>query len=76
MSSRWLGQRLGRLLDKDKSGLLLKRMEECVDGEYQDFKSKDRRLCTGAFLREVSGAQGNGRRYEDDEIWRSQARRP
>jgi pyruvate dehydrogenase E1 component len=35
------------LLAADKSGLLLKRMEECVDGEYQDFKSKD-----GAYVRE------------------------
>jgi pyruvate dehydrogenase E1 component len=35
------------LLAKDKSGLLLKRMEECVDGEYQTFKSKD-----GAYVRE------------------------
>jgi pyruvate dehydrogenase E1 component len=35
------------LLAKDKSGLLLKRMEECVDGEYQDFKSKN-----GAYVRE------------------------
>jgi pyruvate dehydrogenase E1 component len=36
-----------QLLAKDKSGLLLKRMEECVDGEYQTFKSKD-----GAYVRE------------------------
>lgn len=36
-----------RLLAKDQSGLLLKRMEECVDGEYQNFKAKD-----GAFVRE------------------------
>jgi pyruvate dehydrogenase E1 component len=36
-----------RLFEKDKSGLLLKRMEECVDGEYQDFKSK-----SGAYVRE------------------------
>jgi pyruvate dehydrogenase E1 component len=35
------------LLAQDKSGLLLKRMEECVDGEYQDFKSKN-----GAYVRE------------------------
>src|SRR5690242_9980811 len=35
------------LLAADKSGLLLKRMEECVDGEYQDFKSKN-----GAYVRE------------------------
>src|SRR5262245_26351927 len=34
------------LLAKDKSGMLLKRMEECVDGEYQSFKAKD-----GAFVR-------------------------
>ncbi|MEO8137813.1 MAG: pyruvate dehydrogenase (acetyl-transferring), homodimeric type, partial [Betaproteobacteria bacterium] len=36
-----------KLLAKDKDGILLKRMEECVDGEYQDFKSKD-----GAYVRE------------------------
>jgi pyruvate dehydrogenase E1 component len=35
-----------RLLARDTSGLLLQRMEECVDGEYQDFKSKN-----GAYVR-------------------------
>ncbi len=35
------------LFAKDKSGLLLKRMEECVDGDFQNFKAKD-----GAYLRE------------------------
>jgi len=35
------------LLARDKSGLLLVRMEECVDGEYQDFKSK-----SGAYIRD------------------------
>src|SRR5258707_494588 len=34
------------LLARDQSGMLLKRMEECVDGEYQAFKAKD-----GAFVR-------------------------
>ncbi|HKW99775.1 MAG TPA: pyruvate dehydrogenase (acetyl-transferring), homodimeric type [Bryobacteraceae bacterium] len=34
------------LLARDGSGLLLKRMEECVDGEYQSFKAKG-----GAFIR-------------------------
>jgi pyruvate dehydrogenase E1 component len=28
------------LLARDNSGLLLKRMEECVDGEYQNFKAR------------------------------------
>jgi pyruvate dehydrogenase E1 component len=36
-----------RLLAKDKTGLLLKRMEEVVDGEYQTYKSKD-----GAYVRQ------------------------
>jgi pyruvate dehydrogenase E1 component len=35
------------LLARDKSGLLLKRMEECVDGEYQSFKAKG-----GAYTRQ------------------------
>ena len=35
------------LLANDTSGLLRKRMEECLDGEYQDFKSKN-----GAYVRE------------------------
>src|SRR3989337_3268171 len=29
------------LIARDTQGLLVKRMEECVDGEYQTFKSKD-----------------------------------
>jgi pyruvate dehydrogenase E1 component len=57
------------LIANDRSGILLKRMEEAVDGEYQDFKSKN-----GAYVREhffgkypelaemVAG-------MSDDEIW-------
>lgn len=36
-----------QLFARDRSGLLLKRMEECVDGEFQTYKAKD-----GAYLRE------------------------
>ena len=58
------------LLQKDKSGILLKRMEECVDGEYQAFKSQD-----GAFVRkhffgkypELADMVSN---MSDDDIWR------
>lgn len=35
------------LLARDTSGLLLKRMEECVDGEFQSFKAKG-----GAYIRQ------------------------
>jgi pyruvate dehydrogenase E1 component len=35
------------LFERDHSGVLLRRMEEAVDGDYQNFKAKD-----GAYLRE------------------------
>ncbi len=41
------GSEWDQLLARDKHGLLLKRMEEVVDGEYQNYKSKD-----GAFVRQ------------------------
>lgn len=34
------GSQWDELLTRDSSGLLLKRMEECVDGEYQNFKAR------------------------------------
>ena len=41
------GTRWDTLLARDTKGLLMQRMMECVDGEYQTFKSKD-----GAYVRE------------------------
>src|SRR5215217_2072550 len=41
------GSRWDELLARDTSGLLVQRMEECVDGQYQDFKSKN-----GAYVRQ------------------------
>ncbi|MDD2723467.1 MAG: pyruvate dehydrogenase (acetyl-transferring), homodimeric type [Methylovulum sp.] len=41
------GQRWDILLARDKQGLLIKRMMECVDGDFQTFKAKD-----GAYVRE------------------------
>jgi len=57
------------LLAKDKSGKLLQRMEECVDGEYQDFKSK-----SGAYVREHFFGKYDETKalvadMSDDEIW-------
>ena len=59
-----------RLLEKDKSGLLLQRMEECVDGEYQDFKSK-----SGAYVREHFFGKYEELKelvadMSDDDIWK------
>ena len=36
-----------KLFERDHTGLLLKRMEECVDGDYQSYKAKG-----GAYLRQ------------------------
>ncbi len=41
------GRRWDALLARDKDGLVAKRMMECVDGDYQTFKSKD-----GAYVRD------------------------
>ena len=41
------GTRWDQLLARDHKGILKQRMMECVDGEYQTFKSKD-----GAYVRE------------------------
>ncbi len=56
------------LLARDKEGLLAKRMMECVDGDYQTFKSKD-----GAYVREfffnTPELQEMVRDYSDEDIW-------
>ena len=58
------------LIARDTTGLLRKRMEECVDGEYQTFKSKD-----GAFVREhffgkYPELKEMVANWSDDDIWR------
>jgi pyruvate dehydrogenase E1 component len=58
------------LLARDKDGLLLKRMEECVDGDYQAYKAKG-----GAYVREhffgkypeLAAMVAN---MTDEDIWR------
>jgi pyruvate dehydrogenase E1 component len=41
------GEGWDELLERDTTGLLIKRMQECVDGEYQSFKAKG-----GAYVRQ------------------------
>jgi len=57
------------LFAKDKDGILLKRMEECVDGQYQDFKSKN-----GAYVREhffnSPELKAMVAHLSDDEVWK------
>jgi pyruvate dehydrogenase E1 component len=58
-----------QLFAKDKAGLLLKRMEECVDGQYQDFKSKN-----GAYVREhffnTPELKALVAELNDDQVWK------
>jgi pyruvate dehydrogenase E1 component len=58
------------LIARDKHGILLKRMEEAVDGEYQAFKSHD-----GAFVRKYFFGKDPAllemvANMSDDDIWR------
>jgi pyruvate dehydrogenase E1 component len=57
------------LLATDRSGLLLKRMEECVDGEYQDFKSKNGAYVREQFFGKYPGLTALVKDMTDDEIW-------
>src|SRR2546428_288012 len=58
-----------KLFAKDKSGLLLKRMEECVDGEYQDFKSKNGAYVREHFFGKYPELKALVADMTDDEIW-------
>ncbi len=57
------------LLAKDKSGKLLQRMEECVDGEYQDFKSKSGAYVREHFFGKYEETKALVADMSDDEIW-------
>ena len=58
-----------KLLAKDKTGLLLQRMEECVDGEYQDFKSKSGAYVREHFFGKYEELKALVADMSDDEIW-------
>jgi len=59
-----------RLLIKDKTGLLLKRMEEVVDGEYQTYKSKDGAYVRQHFFGKYPELLELVADMSDDDIWR------
>ncbi len=58
------------LIAKDRSGLLLKRMEEAVDGEYQTFKSKDGAYVRKHFFGKYPELLELVANMTDDDIWR------
>jgi len=58
-----------QLLAKDATGQLRKRMEECVDGEYQDLKSKNGAYVRQQFFNKYPETAELVKSMSDDEIW-------
>jgi pyruvate dehydrogenase E1 component len=58
-----------QLLAADVTGILRKRMEECVDGEYQDYKSKNGAYVREHFFGKYPELRNMVAHMSDDEIW-------
>jgi pyruvate dehydrogenase E1 component len=58
------------LLAMDKDGLLKKRMEECVDGEYQNFKAKGGAYTREHFFGKYPELKEMVAAMSDSDIWR------
>jgi len=58
------------LLAMDKDGLLKKRMEECVDGEYQNFKAKGGAYTRENFFGKYPELKAMVAAMSDSDIWR------
>ena len=58
------------LLAMDKDGLLKKRMEECVDGEYQNFKAKGGAYTREHFFGKYPALKEMVAAMSDQDIWR------
>ncbi len=64
------GNRWDPLLEKDTHGLLRRRMEECVDGEYQNFKAKGGAYTREHFFGKYPELKEMVANMSDEEIWR------
>jgi pyruvate dehydrogenase E1 component len=63
------GSRWDPLLARDQKGLLKRLMEECVDGEYQNFKSKGGAYTREHFFGKYPELKEMVANMSDDEIW-------
>jgi pyruvate dehydrogenase E1 component len=64
------GSRWDPLLARDHKGLLRRLMEECVDGEYQNFKAKGGAYTREHFFGKYAELKEMVANLSDDEIWR------
>jgi len=58
------------LLAKDKDGLLKRRMMECVDGDFQNYKSKDGAYVREHFFGKYPELKAMVANMSDNDIWR------
>ena len=58
------------LLAKDKNGLLQKRMLECVDGDFQNYKAKDGAYVRQHFFGKYPELLEMVSKMSDDDVWR------
>jgi pyruvate dehydrogenase E1 component len=63
------GSRWDPLLARDQKGLLKRLMEECVDGEYQNFKSKGGAYTREHFFGKYPELKEMVANMSDEEIW-------
>lgn len=64
------GGRWDPLFERDHDGWLLKRMEECVDGDYQAYKANDGAYVRQHFFNQYPELKKMVENLTDDEIWR------
>ncbi len=64
------GSRWDPLLARDQKGLLRRLMEECVDGEYQNFKAKGGAYTRENFFGKYAELKELVANMSDEEIWR------
>ncbi len=64
------GSRWDPLLARDKEGWLQKRMDECLDGDYQSYKANDGSYVRQHFFNQYPELKKMVDNLSDDEIWR------
>lgn len=63
------GSKWDPLFELDKDGIMQKRMDECVDGEYQSYKANDGAFVRKEFFGKYPELQKMVEHLSDDEIW-------
>ena len=64
------GGRWDTLFSQDKDGVMQKRMEECVDGDFQAYKAHDGAYVRENFFGQYPELKAMVEHMSDDEIWR------